>query len=47
MLLLHCDAMEGEALEGFEVMPQASIDAVVEHLPTARPRWRGAMRGTC
>ncbi|MFT4056193.1 MAG: FAD-binding oxidoreductase [Novosphingobium sp.] len=40
-LLLHCDAMEGEALEGFEVMPQASIDAVVEHLPTARPPLEG------
>lgn len=40
-LLLHCDAMEGKALEGFEVMPQASIDAVVEHLPTARPPLEG------
>ncbi|MFS0847916.1 FAD-binding oxidoreductase [Novosphingobium panipatense] len=40
-LLLHCDAVEGEALEGFEVMPQASIDAVVEHLPAARPPLQG------
>lgn len=35
-LLLHCEAMEGEALEGFEVMPQASIDAVKDHMPAAR-----------
>ncbi|MFC0203709.1 FAD-binding oxidoreductase [Novosphingobium soli] len=40
-LLLHCEGMEGEALEGFEVMPQASIDAVREHLPTARPPLAG------
>lgn len=36
-LLLHCDTMEGHALEGFEVMPQASIDAVADHMPTVRP----------
>ncbi|WP_159981617.1 MULTISPECIES: FAD-binding oxidoreductase [unclassified Novosphingobium] len=40
-LLLHCDAMEGEALEGFEVMPQASIDAVKEHMPAARAPLEG------
>lgn len=40
-LLLHCEAAEGNALEGFEVMPQASIDAVVDHLPTARPPLEG------
>ncbi|MEE4450920.1 FAD-binding oxidoreductase [Novosphingobium resinovorum] len=40
-LLLHCDAVEGRSLEGFEVMPQASIDAVVDHLPSARPPLEG------
>lgn len=35
-LLLHCDDVAGDALEGFEVMPQASIDAVVHHMPTVR-----------
>jgi FAD/FMN-containing dehydrogenase len=36
-LLLHCEDAMGEALEGFEIMPQASIDAVREHAPTLRP----------
>ncbi|HUD28151.1 MAG TPA: FAD-binding oxidoreductase [Novosphingobium sp.] len=40
-LLLHCDDMAGEALEGFEVMPQASIDAVRDHMPQARPPLEG------
>ncbi|KQM18826.1 FAD-binding oxidoreductase [Novosphingobium sp. Leaf2] len=35
-LLLHCDDAVSDALEGFEVMPQASIDAVVDHMPTVR-----------
>lgn len=35
-LLLHCEAMLGEALEGFEVLPQACLDAVLTHLPEAR-----------
>jgi FAD/FMN-containing dehydrogenase len=35
-LLLHCDDGAGDALEGFEVMPQASIDAVKDYLPSAR-----------
>ncbi len=35
-LLLHCEAQVGEALEGFEVLPQASLDAVIAHLPNAR-----------
>lgn len=35
-LLLHCEDMAGDALEGFEVMPQACLDAVLRHLPTAR-----------
>ncbi len=35
-LLLHCGNVAGDALEGFEVMPQACLDAVLAHLPTAR-----------
>ncbi|MES2492786.1 MAG: FAD-binding oxidoreductase [Pseudomonadota bacterium] len=35
-LLLHCDDAIGAALEGFEVVPRASLDAVLAHLPTAR-----------
>jgi len=35
-LLLHCEDMAGDALEGFEVMPQACLDAVLAHLPAAR-----------
>jgi FAD/FMN-containing dehydrogenase len=35
-LLLHCEDAAGEALEGFEVMPQACLEAVLAHLPDAR-----------
>lgn len=35
-LLLHCDGMAGDALEGFEVMPQGCLDAVLAHLPDSR-----------
>ena len=35
-LLLHCEESVGDALEGFEVMPQACLDAVLDHLPSAR-----------
>lgn len=35
-LLLHCEDIIGEGLEGFEVMPQACLDAVLQHLPAAR-----------
>ena len=35
-LLLHCEDAIGEALEGFEVVPQASLEAVLAYLPTAR-----------
>jgi FAD/FMN-containing dehydrogenase len=35
-LLLHCDDTAGDALESFEVMPQACLDAVLHHLPDAR-----------
>lgn len=35
-LLLHCEDMAGDALEGFEIMPQACLDAVLDHLPNSR-----------
>lgn len=35
-LLLHCEGMVGEALEGFEVIPAASLAAVLSYLPGAR-----------
>ncbi|MFC4295679.1 FAD-binding oxidoreductase [Novosphingobium tardum] len=40
-LLLHCQAAEGDALEGFEVMPQHCLDNVVAFLPDARPPLAG------
>lgn len=35
-LLLHCEVAAGEALEGFEVLPQSCLDAVLAHFPNAR-----------
>lgn len=35
-LLLHCEYEAGEALEGFEVLPQTCLDAVLNYLPGAR-----------
>ena len=35
-LLLHCENATGTALEGFEVLPQACLDAVLAYLPQAR-----------
>ena len=35
-LLLFCEDAAGEALEGFEVLPQQCLDAVVDHVPGAR-----------
>lgn len=35
-LLLHCEAGAGAALEGFEVLPQGCLDAVLAYLPEAR-----------
>lgn len=40
-LLLHCEDAAGDALEGFEVMPQACLDAVLVHLPAARAPLEG------
>lgn len=35
-LLLHCEAVAGRALEGFEVLAQPTLDDVIAHLPGAR-----------
>jgi FAD/FMN-containing dehydrogenase len=35
-LLLHCQRRLGAALEGFEVMPQSSLEAVLDHTAKAR-----------
>jgi FAD/FMN-containing dehydrogenase len=35
-LLLYCEDVAGGALEGFEVMPQGCLDAVLDYLPDAR-----------
>ena len=35
-LLLHCQKHAGDALEGFEVLPQTCLDAVLAYLPDAR-----------
>lgn len=35
-LLLHCERELGDALEGFEVVPQTCLDAVLSYLPDAR-----------
>ena len=41
-LLLHAQALAGNALEGFEVMPRHSLDAVCAYLPDARAPLEGA-----
>ena len=35
-LLLHCQDRAGDALEGFEVIAQSTLDDVIAHLPGAR-----------
>ena len=35
-LLLHAEKLAGDALEGFEVMPRHSLEAVLDHLPDSR-----------
>jgi FAD/FMN-containing dehydrogenase len=35
-LLLYCEDNAGDRLEGFEVIPQACLEAVLRHLPGAR-----------
>lgn len=41
-LLLHCEDVAGDALEGFEALPNACLDAVLDHLPQARSPLTGA-----
>ena len=43
-LLRHCEAALGGAVEGFEVLPQACLDHVLEHLPDARAPLAGSHR---
>jgi len=43
-LLLHCEAAEGDALEGFEVLPDHCLDRVLAFLPGARAPLQGAHR---
>ncbi|MDF8333453.1 FAD-binding oxidoreductase [Novosphingobium cyanobacteriorum] len=40
-LLLHAEGVAGGALEGFEVMPRHSLQAVLSHLPDARAPLQG------
>ncbi|WP_156842166.1 FAD-binding oxidoreductase [Novosphingobium aquimarinum] len=35
-LLLHCEDTAGDSLEGFEIIPDRSLEAVIAHLPDAR-----------
>ena len=40
-LLLRCESGLGDALEGFEVVPEHSLSAVLHHLPNARAPLEG------
>lgn len=40
-LLIHCQRRLGASLEGFEVVPQASLEAVLEHTAKARKPLEG------
>ena len=41
-LLLHCEAAMGQQLEGFEVLPLHSLEAVLDYLPAARSPLTGS-----
>jgi FAD/FMN-containing dehydrogenase len=41
-LLAHAEAVAGDALEGFEIMPRHSLEAVLAHVPGARNPLAGA-----
>lgn len=43
-LLLHCENAAGSALEGFEVLPQDCLAAVLDYLPGARSPLAGTHR---
>jgi len=40
-LLLHCENLVGDSLEGFEVLQSTSLHAVLDHLPDARAPLQG------
>lgn len=40
-LLLHCEELAGGALEGFEILPRHSLEAVLAHVPGTRPPLQG------
>lgn len=40
-LLLHVERMAGEALEGFEILPRHSLEAVLAHVPGTRSPLQG------
>jgi FAD/FMN-containing dehydrogenase len=40
-LLLHAESSAGNALEGFEIMPRHSLEAVLAHVPGARSPLQG------
>jgi FAD/FMN-containing dehydrogenase len=40
-LLLHAERMAGDALEGFEIMPRHSLEAVLAHVPGTRSPLQG------
>lgn len=40
-LLVHTQEIAGDALEGFEIMPRHSLDAVLDHMPGARSPLQG------
>jgi FAD/FMN-containing dehydrogenase len=44
-LLLHCEDVGGEALEGFEVIPRKTLDDVVAHVRGAIPGTRSPLAG--
>ncbi|PLK24302.1 FAD-binding oxidoreductase [Novosphingobium sp. TH158] len=41
-LLLHCEKIAGDALEGFEVLPASSLAAVLAHVPGTRAPLAGS-----
>jgi FAD/FMN-containing dehydrogenase len=41
-LLLHAERVAGDALEGFEVMPRHSLEAVLAHVPGSRSPLHGS-----
>lgn len=46
-LLLHADNLAGDALEGFEVLPKHSLDAVLDYAPQSRSPLQGEHEWHC